>query len=278
MDDAYAALRWLHATSAELGIDASRIAVSGTSAGGAMAASLCLMARDRGEFAIAFQHLDMPRLADELPDPPNPTTGEFIWRAQDSRFCRSAYLAGTTSPYASAARADDLAGLPPAYIAVGTPGFWAMDPRTGLDWLHILHGEQRLRLFASLDPAGALIGDTAVTDLADKGPGKPALLRAVKQVRTPGGTLVAEATEVWVLRGGGGFGGARDLPGEALPPVPPRDPDAEIILPTSLAQAAIYRLSGDRNPLHVDPQTARSAGLDRPILHGLSILGCWPAR
>ncbi|MCW1402527.1 alpha/beta hydrolase [Novosphingobium sp. MW5] len=119
MDDAYAALRWLNEMADELGIDRARVAVSGESAGGAMAASLCHMARDRGEYAIAFQHLEMPRLDDRLPDPPNPFTGEFIWRAENSEFCRAAYLAGSTSPYASAARADDLTGLPPAYIMVG---------------------------------------------------------------------------------------------------------------------------------------------------------------
>jgi acetyl esterase/lipase len=119
MDDAYAALRWLHEMAADLGIDAGRIAVSGESAGGAMAACLCLMARDRGEFGIAFQHLEMPRLDDRLPEPPNPVTGEFAWRAENSEFCRAAYLAGNTSAYGSAARADDLAGLPPAYIMVG---------------------------------------------------------------------------------------------------------------------------------------------------------------
>jgi len=120
MNDAYAALRWLHETAAELGIDAARIAVSGESAGGAMAACLCLMARDRGEFAIAFQHLEMPRLDDRLPDPPNPVTGEFVWRTENSRFCRDVYLAGSVSPYGSAARAADLAGLPPAYLMVGS--------------------------------------------------------------------------------------------------------------------------------------------------------------
>ncbi len=119
MDDAYAALRWLHQSAAELGIDRARIAVSGESAGGAMAACLCLMARDRGEYAIAFQHLEMPRLDDRRPDPPNPFTGEFIWTAANSEFCREAYLAESVSPYASAARASDLAGLPPAYIMVG---------------------------------------------------------------------------------------------------------------------------------------------------------------
>ncbi|KPF84091.1 alpha/beta hydrolase [Novosphingobium sp. AAP93] len=119
MDDAYAALGWLHQNAAKLGIDPRRIAVSGESAGGAMAASLCLMARDRGEYSIAFQHLEMPRLDDRLPDPPNPATGEFIWRAENSEYCRTAYLRGDPSPYGSAARATDLANLPPAYIMVG---------------------------------------------------------------------------------------------------------------------------------------------------------------
>jgi len=119
MEDGYAALRWLHETAGDLGIDTARIAVSGESAGGAMAACLCLMARDRGEYALAFQHLEMPRLSDLLPDPPNPSTGEYIWRAENSAYCHTAYLAGSESPYASAARAENLAGLPPAYIMVG---------------------------------------------------------------------------------------------------------------------------------------------------------------
>jgi len=163
--------------------------------------------------------------------------------------------------------------LPTMALVLGTAGFWPMDPQSGLDWLRILHGEQRLKLYASLDPVGTLIGETMVTDLADKGPGKPALVRYVKQLKTPGGTLVAEATETWVVREAGGFGGQRDLPGDALPPVPPRDPDFAITLPTSRAQAAIYRLSGDRNPLHIDPLSASSAGYERPILHGLSTMG-----
>jgi acetyl esterase/lipase len=55
-----------------------------------------------------------------LPDPPNPSTGEFIWRAENSLYCRAAYLGANTSAYASAARASDLSGLPPAYIMVGS--------------------------------------------------------------------------------------------------------------------------------------------------------------
>ena len=163
--------------------------------------------------------------------------------------------------------------LPTMALVLGTPGFWPMDPQSGLDWPKVLHGEQRLKLFSPLDPDGTLIGETTVTDLADKGPGKAALVRAVKHLKTPGGTLVAKATETWVVPGAGGYGGPHDLPGDSLPANPPRPPDFEITLPTSRAQAAIYRLSGDRNPLHVDPATARSVGFDRPILHGLSTMG-----
>jgi acyl dehydratase len=163
--------------------------------------------------------------------------------------------------------------LPTMALVLGSPGFWPMDPSCGLDWINILLGEQRLTLFQPLDPAGTLVGETAVTDIADKGAGKSALVRAVKTLRTLSGTLVAEATETWVLRGAGGFGGARALPGEVLPLLPDRAPDLIMTLPTSVTQAAIYRLSGDRNPLHIDADTANRAGFSRPILHGLSTLG-----
>jgi acetyl esterase/lipase len=122
MDDGYAALRWLNEQASALGVNVDKIAVSGGSAGGAMAASLCLMARDRGVYKIAFQHLEAPRLDDRLaaPENANPFTGEFIWTRANSTFCRDAYLGeNTANPYGSAARADALSGLPPACIAVG---------------------------------------------------------------------------------------------------------------------------------------------------------------
>lgn len=167
----------------------------------------------------------------------------------------------------------DLQVLPTMALVLGTPGFWPMDPRSGLDWQAILHGEQRLELFEPLDPFGTVIGETKITEIADKGSGNSALIRAVKELRTLGGTLVAQATEVWVARGAGGFGGTRNLPGDPLPSVPGRAPDFEVLLPTSRAQSAIYRLSGDRNPLHIDQQIAQNAGFERPILHGLSTMG-----
>jgi acetyl esterase/lipase len=123
MEDGYAALRWLNEQCDKLGINPDRIAVSGGSAGGAMAACLCLMARDRGEYKIAFQHLEAPRLDDRLaaPEDANPFTGEFVWTRANSAYCREAYLGeNTADPYGSAARAASLSGLPPAHIAVGS--------------------------------------------------------------------------------------------------------------------------------------------------------------
>jgi acetyl esterase/lipase len=127
MEDGYAALRWLHEQANVLGIDPRRIAVSGESAGGAMAACLSLMARDRGKYPIAFQHLEAPRLDDSLAsaEQDNPFTGEFVWTRASSIYCGAAYMGkGEPSPYASAALATDLSSLPPAYIAVGSIDFF----------------------------------------------------------------------------------------------------------------------------------------------------------
>ncbi|CAH0495411.1 alpha/beta hydrolase [Novosphingobium sp. CECT 9465] len=126
IEDCYAALGWLHGEADALGIDPARIAVSGESAGGALAAGLALLARDRGEFAIAFQHLEQPRLDDRTATSatPNPCTGEFVWTRESSHYCWIAQLGkepggDDTSPYAAPARASDLSGLPRTFIAVG---------------------------------------------------------------------------------------------------------------------------------------------------------------
>jgi acyl dehydratase len=167
----------------------------------------------------------------------------------------------------------DLKALPTMALVLGTPGFWAMDPAAGLDWQQILHGEESLVIHRPLEPDGELVGTTQILDIADKGPGKLVMIRSRRQLSTLSGVPVAETTGVWILRGAGGFGGVRDLPGEPLPRVPDRPSDCVIDLPTSHNQALIYRLSGDRNPLHADPELARSVGFDQPILHGLSTMG-----
>lgn len=126
IEDCYAVLRWLHANAGELGVDAGRLAVGGGSAGGGLAAALALLARDRGEVPLAFQVLIAPMLDDRTVtlDPPHPYTGEFIWTRESNRFGWTAFLgqepgSDGISPYAAAARAEHMARLPPAFIAVG---------------------------------------------------------------------------------------------------------------------------------------------------------------
>lgn len=124
--DGYAGLAWLWAQAERLGVDRSRIGVSGESAGGGLAASLALLARDLGEYPLAFQHLTYPMLDDRTCTRPdqNPFTGEFIWTRESNAFgwrCLLGRQPGGegVSPYAAAARAADLAGLPPTFIATG---------------------------------------------------------------------------------------------------------------------------------------------------------------
>lgn len=125
VEDCYAALAWMHANAADLGIDAARIAVAGESAGAGLAAALALLARDRGEMAIVHQHLIYPMLDDRTcRATANPHSGEFVWTPESNAFGWSSLLgcpAGSehVSPYASVARAGDLSGLPSAFIAVG---------------------------------------------------------------------------------------------------------------------------------------------------------------
>lgn len=127
VEDCYAALTWMHAQAGELGLNPARIAIGGASAGGGLAAALGLLARDRGEVTLAFQLLIYPMLDDRTvthPDP-HPHVGEFVWTRESNHFGWQSLLGhepgmATVSPYAVAARAESLAGLPPTFINVGT--------------------------------------------------------------------------------------------------------------------------------------------------------------
>ena len=123
VEDCYAALLWLQSAGDELGIDPDRIVVEGGSAGAGLAASLCLLARDRGQVQPCFQYLSEPMLDYRSVESDHPHVGHFVWTRELNRFGWSSMLDGRAdggvSPYASPAIADDLSGLPPTFIQVG---------------------------------------------------------------------------------------------------------------------------------------------------------------
>ena len=132
LDDCWAALQWLHEKAPELGIAAERIGVRGVSAGGGLAAALSLRARDAQSYPVAFAMLIYPMLDDRTE--PQPNTDHFVWTADANRFAWKAYLGKhSASPphYAAPARAPDLAGLPPTFIATGSIDLFASE---NLEW------------------------------------------------------------------------------------------------------------------------------------------------
>jgi acetyl esterase/lipase len=125
VEDCYAGLRWLFAHAGDLGVNPSRIAIGGASAGGGLAAGLALLARDRREVQVAFQLLIYPMIDDRNATPASyAITDPRVWHRESNRLGWKAYLGrdgggDDVSPYAAAARATDLTHLPPAYIPVG---------------------------------------------------------------------------------------------------------------------------------------------------------------
>lgn len=126
LEDCYAGLRWVHEHATELGVDPARAGIMGGSAGGGLAAGLALLARDRGELAVAFQLLIYPMIDDRQITPSSradlpvwpPANNQFGWRS----YLGPRYGQPDIPAYAAAARATDLAGLPPACVVVGTLG------------------------------------------------------------------------------------------------------------------------------------------------------------
>jgi acyl dehydratase len=134
----------------------------------------------------------------------------------------------------------------------------------------ILHGEQTVTLHGALPVTGTATFTGHISAVYDKG--RHAVVESVAALRDAAtDDVLAETVSSMVVRGEGGFGGH---PGTTAPwALPERPADVTLAFPTRRDQALLYRLSGDRNPLHSDPWFARSAGLERPILHGLCTYG-----
>ncbi|MBB6576561.1 acyl dehydratase [Comamonas odontotermitis] len=171
-----------------------------------------------------------------------------------------------------------LQALPTMSSVLGYPGFWMKQEDSGIDWVRLVHGEQRTTIHQPVPVQAKVVGKTRVTRIIDKGPGKGAIVVSERSLEGEDGTLYATLEQVTFCRGDGGY--SQELGGQpsdeslpalaATPDTAPRWTFEHRIRPEA---ALLYRLMGDYNPLHADPRVAQAAGFEKPILHGLATYG-----
>ena len=159
--------------------------------------------------------------------------------------------------------------LPTFAVIPGFPAMMGLASTVEINPVMLLHGEQRIKLHKPIPTKGKLTTAGKVTGVYDKGKG--ALLVVEAETKDDQGEVLFANTAGVFVRAAGGFGGDRGP--EAANKAPERAPEKSVEMQTLPIQAAIYRLSGDRNPLHIDPAFAKMAGYDKPILHGLCTYG-----
>ena len=198
----------------------------------------------------------------------------FTWTERDTLLYALGVGCGTKDLAFTTENSHDIAQqVLPTYAVICCGAWGALGEIGDFNFGMLLHGSQRIRLYAPLPPSGTLDVGSQVVDIQDKGEGKNAIVTFKGTGTDEAGNLIAETWSTAVIRGAGGFGGQ---PGAraAAPVIPDRAPDAVVALPTTEDQPLIYRLSGDRNPLHSDPWFAQNlAGFPKPILHGLCTYG-----
>lgn len=169
----------------------------------------------------------------------------------------------------------NLRALPTWPLMQGYAPYWLRDEGYGLTFSHAVHGEQTIVLRAPVAVQGTVVGQERIVDVVDKGEGRGALIYSERTITDKtSGRLLATLSQTTFCRADGGFGGPSERQRPApLHALPDRAADLICDLPTRPEMALIYRLSGDINPLHADPEFARSAGYPRPLLHGLATMG-----
>ena len=150
---------------------------------------------------------------------------------------------------------------------------WGAGPgEMNLNRLMVVDGERDITFHKPLATAAHITADSSVLAVFDKGKDKGAVIRHQTILKDADGEKLATLVASRFARGDGGFGGPSEGQGEPHQ-VPSRAPDRVVDITTRPDQALVYRLCGDRNPLHSDPETAKRAGFPKPILHGMCTYG-----
>ena len=198
---------------------------------------------------------------------------EFSWTSKDSLLYALGVGAGSSDPTGfelefttENSNGITQTALPTQVVVMGggrTPGFGDFNP------MFLLHAEQRITLHQPLPAEGTAVATGRVGEIYDKG--KAALVYLETDVADADGNPMWSTRSGLFISGEGGWGGDRG-PSNTWE-LPARDADQVVSYPTRTDQALLYRLNGDRNPLHSDPTFAAGAGFDTPILHGLCTYG-----
>ena len=166
----------------------------------------------------------------------------------------------------------ELVAFPTLATVLGWPGRLT-DPAFGIDATMVVASALKVGLHRPLRPHDRLTSDPRVVEIIDSGPGKHAILQSARSLIAEDGTVVAEVRRTNRLRAATAASAAASRKAPEPHPIPERAPDLTCDLPTPPNLALIFRLMGDENPLHVDPDSARKSGFPRPILHGAATFG-----
>ena len=201
---------------------------------------------------------------------------EFSWSSSDVQLYHLALGAGTDpmDPRELRYLTDGTPQVLPTFSSVAASFHMTDPPKVSfpgidIELSRVLHASEAVSVPKPLPPSGSGRAITRITDIWDKG--KAAVILNETTVTDPDGVILWSTKRSIFARGEGGFGGERG-PSSSVT-APDRAPDVEIDIPVLPQQALLYRLCGDRNPLHSDPEFAAAAGFPRPILHGLCTYG-----
>jgi acyl dehydratase len=203
-------------------------------------------------------------------------TVEFSWTATDVQLYNLALGAGAepTNPRELSYVIDHKPQVLPTFGCVAASFHEIEPPKVNwpgveIDLAKVLHASEQVAVPAPLPPSGSARATSRIVEIWDKS--KAAVVVLETSVTGLDGTSLWTQRRSIFARGEGGFGGSRGP--STSDPAPDRAPDLEVAVPVLPQQALLYRLCGDRNPLHSDPEFAAAAGFPRPILHGLCTYG-----